>query len=688
MRRQKTNLILLFAILIITLVSCGLDPSGSSDKNTPLDPPVISTTVVPEVHGAENWFSEPFDVTFSFNQKARISYSVNYWDETGMMRPETHTVEGQSVTIHCDRKCDINVSASTGNSMQSSYFVVRYKDLDRVSVSYDNCEPVTEGKLVVLLLDYRTFVLKCGSDMLPEWMGDDLPVIRYTIDGTDPHTSSTAREFKTSRNPSFEDQFPYEEGMTQIRAYAYLDGWKSAEDTVIDIEVAKTENPVLNPGDEDDIIDYGQRVAFTAGAGSNCWYTTNADLTTDDITDDCWDPSTGWVRCYVTDSIPAPEGQGSFKLRVVARDEGKLFSDIVEGTFRVQLPAPVKQENETEVDGQIKVIFTREGGPNDSIPVCYVNGKETDVTKETAYRFSVIVDSGSKISVKLTKDGYVDSERTVVQPMIKLAKPTADIAYKGETKYRLVTLKSTDEGVTIHYILNGVEKTYTTPIEIRQTTTITAWAEKENYQQSDNNPIKVTVKYDIGDRGPAGGTIVHAAGEGSYYELAPTVITNVIFGYFATKDGGRPQMVEAFSDDGYGSGQENTEKLRAMVGHTYASATVKAVSGTTTDAFAIKKVLDYSASQTINGEVVTFDDWYLPSRSEMEGMLRRQRDHEEGLDSPYLLPDVMYWCSTESDSSTTMTYVKWSTKYLTGINAGTQSRSMKNNCYAVMLRRF
>ena len=689
MCKIKPCLILLSAILVIALASCGMDPSGGSgERYSPLEC-TISTSVELETHGGETWFpSGPVDVTFTFNQDARISYAVS--GPSGSSVYESHTVQGRSFTVRCDKDCEIRVNARTDNSSFSPYYSVRFKNLGKVRVNFsDRQEPVTGGTVEVVSNNYTQIFFDIDSFVRYEWMSQ--PQVRYTTDGSDPHYSPTVKVVQMDENMCME-YIQLTPDMTRIRAYAVLEGWKSSPDTDIKIEIARTQDPVVS---ESDILPYGDPITVTPGEeGSVLWYTTNGSLTAEDLEPDSWpdDPSGSWVRIPDGGTLSVPEGKGEYYLKFIASEDGKRPSEIIEKTYHVLLPKPEPEKDYTDAGNQkVTAVFSRGGGPSDSAAYYSTDKfsriKATELDDGTG-RFSVTVSTGTQVSVWLEKEGYIDSVPTVVQPIIKLAKPTAVIDYKGETKYRLVTLKSTDEGVTIHYILNGVEKTYTNPIEIRQTATITAWAEKDNHQQSDNNSIKVTVKYNIGDRGPAGGTIVHAAGEGYYYELAPKVFTNVIFGYYATKDGGRPQLSGATFDDGYGSGERNTDLLRKMVGHTYASAKVNAVSGAVTDAFAIKMVLDYSTTQTINGEVVTFDDWYLPSRSEMEGMLRRQKDHEEGLDSKYLLPNVMYWCSTEADSSTTMTYVKWSTEYPVGINAGTQSRSMKNNYYAVMLRRF
>ena len=141
----------------------------------------------------------------------------------------------------------------------------------------------------------------------------------------------------------------------------------------------------------------------------------------------------------------------------------------------------------------------------------------------------------------------------------------------------------------------------------------------------------------IGDTGPAGGYVFYDKGYYSdgwrYLEAAPSNIGHYGFGYYRP-DGANNNMVG--TAQAIGSGRYNTERLVEHMdinGKTYSN-----YSGETTySEYAAKKCLDYSN----NG----YDDWFLPSKDELNMMY--QNLSKKGLGS---FADSSY-CSSFEDSN-------------------------------------
>ena len=154
--------------------------------------------------------------------------------------------------------------------------------------------------------------------------------------------------------------------------------------------------------------------------------------------------------------------------------------------------------------------------------------------------------------------------------------------------------------------------------------------------------------FEIGDRGPAGGWIFYDCDEDNstgnadglrssecgwrYLEAAPSDIGRYAFGYYRP-DGTNNKMVEGKSSF-IGSGRYDTEKLVEYMdidGKAYSDS-----SGTATAEYAAKKCLDYSYGG--------YDDWFLPSKYELNLMYHNL--HERGLGSFA----SYYWSSSENSN--------------------------------------
>ena len=167
------------------------------------------------------------------------------------------------------------------------------------------------------------------------------------------------------------------------------------------------------------------------------------------------------------------------------------------------------------------------------------------------------------------------------------------------------------------------------------------------------------IPYGVGNRGPAGGIIFYDcdadnnsvnsdnltsdALDWRYLELAPFDINNDgdkpydhIFGYYRNTDGDLVKV--GATETRIGTGQANTTKLITAMGD---SAYISGDSNATTTTFYAANLCD-SLSITINTEV--FDDWFLPSKDELNEI------YLKFVEEPYIadLNGTIYWSSSEN----------------------------------------
>ena len=147
-----------------------------------------------------------------------------------------------------------------------------------------------------------------------------------------------------------------------------------------------------------------------------------------------------------------------------------------------------------------------------------------------------------------------------------------------------------------------------------------------------------TTVYAIGDTGPAGGLVFYDKGFYSdgwrYLEAAPSDFGKTyVFGYY------RPESINSAVGTALaiGSGKLNTERLREymdMDGKAYSDR-----SGEEGEEYAARKCFDYSYGG--------YDDWFLPSKDELNLMYSNL--HEKGLGS-FAHDFDGYWSSSECNA--------------------------------------
>ena len=167
--------------------------------------------------------------------------------------------------------------------------------------------------------------------------------------------------------------------------------------------------------------------------------------------------------------------------------------------------------------------------------------------------------------------------------------------------------------------------------------------------------------------GPAGGYIFYQgllySGEWRYLEAAPWFLEKYIFGYDRTHSDGSNLFLN--TETGIGKGKSNTVTLVGAMGET---AYTKSTGDTTTGQYAAKICSDH-----VVGE---YDDWFLPSKDELNKMYENLRQKGIGdCHSDY------HWSSSESDTSGNVN--AWSHWFQGGNQREDISRDIKHMVHPV-----
>ena len=179
------------------------------------------------------------------------------------------------------------------------------------------------------------------------------------------------------------------------------------------------------------------------------------------------------------------------------------------------------------------------------------------------------------------------------------------------------------------------------------------------YQGKDYGTTGSYSGYSIGDKGPAGGLVFYDKGFYSdgwrYLEAAPYDIGKFVFGYYRLN--GSNRFIVGTSTV-FGSGSYNTEVLVDEM-NLEGNVAYKDSSGTSVAKYAAKECFDY-----VYGSC---DDWFLPSKEELN--LMYENLYKQGLGSFANGFDNNYWSSSEIDAG----YYAWDQYFYNG-NQGGNSR--------------
>jgi len=648
MNTMKKISAVLLVVSALLLASCGGD-SGSSGGSTPSTKPldVELTTSKDKLFTIEDYnidvYEAPLNVTFTASRNADIEVTIWYTDGTSSEPVVEKYSSRKSVEISLDRDCNVYYTAvATDDKMSNGAGIsVAFNKLKKPSLSVEGTA-VTTDQIEVAGNQYLT---------IESWFPyGGFPSLVYTTDGSDPKTSSTA---KTEGVGSA--WISYQEEMTELKAYMKMDDWKDSDVLDVKLNQRVTPTPSVTEAEEGVITVMYNDMITLAGANGQIWYTTDVTLPKESIDPSVpggsWEESkTRWVEAMGLNT-PALNS-GNTEVLFVAKEEGSKYSDAVKYTVENKLPAPeLYDRTEDKVNNTQTLRFYKRS----DIPEIQFNCNKDYSTVGSFY--VITVPTGSEVRAYFTKTNFTKSQTTKVYAANKLTTPVPTVTYvDSQHKYKKLELTS-PEGGTIKYILDGVEYTYSGYIEVRETTTITYWAEKAKFESSDQGSRKITVDYNVGDIGPAGGIIVFAGSYSSsrgydYMELARVGSSNEIYGYYAAKSGDEAKKVGATDT----WGKVNTELLISKMSNGHAFTDMvnelfkKQIVSGMTDKFAAKTAGNYSLPVTIHGRSskVTYDDWYLPSIDELSTILTLQR--KGTISSSIIQEGEYFWSSSESSA--------------------------------------
>ncbi len=200
--------------------------------------------------------------------------------------------------------------------------------------------------------------------------------------------------------------------------------------------------------------------------------------------------------------------------------------------------------------------------------------------------------------------------------------------YWGDDKTVELDSKTNDDNDDLSFIrdYNDKDKSNFNVSKVLYSGYVRSAVENCGYQGKDYGTTGSYSGYSIGNEGPAGGLVFYDKGFYSdgwrYLEAAPSDIGKFVFGYYRP-DGSKRFIVG--TSTAFGSGSYNTEAL---------------VDAMNLEGCAAKKCFDY-----VYGP---YDDWYLPSKDELNLMYENLCKKGLGSFADY---GYGYWSSSEDDAS-------------------------------------
>ncbi len=407
--------------------------------------------------------------------------------------------------------------------------------------------------------------------------------IYYTLDDSDPKTSLTRIEYK--------GEFSIDRSLT-LRAIAEKSGWLSSTEAT-ETYTMYVAAPSFSPGAE--TYATAQSVVITTATPSaTIYYTTNGDTPTASST-----PYTGAVNV-----------NQSMTLKAIAVKDGCTGSSVSSASYVIQ-----------GVSG-----ITVRDLPNYSVSIQLPEGWEGG---------TVVTGAGGTVTAVVTPTLEIDGVvYTWLLDGVEARNRMGEIASKENILEFGIGGQEVFLSSGPHMLTVGVSM----PIGN------IGFSDNKVIVASTNGTVGTIDTYEVGDIGPSGGYIfyddeadgVDDISGARYLEAAPADIMlgtddyYHIFGYYRTTPGGA--STEVGTGTGIGTGKANTEALMSkMVTMAYTSYTT---SDTTTTG-------DYAARLCDIHLAGGYDDWFLPSRYELNQMYLNLKAQSVGGFSGY------YWSSSE-----------------------------------------
>ena len=308
--------------------------------------------------------------------------------------------------------------------------------------------------------------------------------------------------------------------------------------------------------------------------------------------------------------------------------------------------------NVDTIGGQLVSISS---ATNDST-ICYTTDGTDPTTSgtKTHYTAPFTITTTKSIKAVAIKNGMVNSTETSKEVRVsQVETPVISPESISFSVSQQVTISCNTSDATIYYTTDGSEPTtasfpYSSPFTISATTTVKAIAIKSGMSNS-VMASKVYAPYMIGSTGPAGGKIFYVNPNSEtdgwkYLEAAPTDEASLyVYQEYGT-------MIVATGTK-IGTGQANSNAIVAVV-------------GTTTS---------YAAKACADKVIAGYDDWFLPSKAELNQMYINKATIGGFI-------DTWYWSSSETN-----TYNAW----VQNFGSGDPYENVKNgSCRVRPIRAF
>lgn len=208
--------------------------------------------------------------------------------------------------------------------------------------------------------------------------------------------------------------------------------------------------------------------------------------------------------------------------------------------------------------------------------------------------------------------------------------------YWGDDKTVELDSKTNDDNDDLSFIYdyNDKDKSNFNVSKVLYSGYVRSAVENCGYQGKDYGTTGSYSGYSIGDEGPAGGLVFYDKGFYSdgwrYLEAAPSDIGKFVFGFYRFE--GNDNLIVGTAK-AYGTGKYNTENL-VLAMNLEGDVAYDYLSGTHVSKYAAKECFDY-----VYG---SYDDWYLPSKEELN--LMYENLCKQGLGS---FANYNYWSSSE-----------------------------------------
>ena len=296
-----------------------------------------------------------------------------------------------------------------------------------------------------------------------------------------------------------------------------------------------------------------------------------------------------------------------------------------------QVATPTISNTDTTGGQQITISST-----TSEATIYYTTDGTDPTTSETKAHYTAPFNITTTKTVRAVaiKSGMVNSAETsqevvVAQVAIPVISPSEEI-FNGTVE---VSMSTTTSEASIYYTTDGSDPTtssipYGGPLTLSTTTTVKAIAVKSGMANSTmTNQLYTLHVYTIGSTGPAGGKIFYVNNDPlittwKYLEAAPAdEAATYAYGGYGTLIGAAQGIV-------IGTGQANTDEIVKKFGATEPY-----------------KNLAYAAKVCADKVVAGYDDWFLPSKEELNQMYINKLAIGGFIDS-------YYWSSTEDSNIT------------------------------------